>query len=344
MKTGRIFTFFLVLSLGWFFAYGEKVAELPEIKNPVGMTVDDTRLYVNEIATVYIYSLKDFKFVKKFGGEGQGPREFQVLPHVPVGVDASTDRLIVTSIRKISYFTKQGEFINEVKGASLALRLRLFGDKFLGWSQAMDKGVIFNTIVLFDSKLNKLKEIYRVKDSYQGPGKGYKVLPKVFTYHSYDNKIIVPGNDDNVIDILDSNLKKLVSIRIGHKRRKVTRKFKDQLTHYYKTSPETKKVYERMLRPLIWPDYFPVIDDFFVDEGTIYVLIFKEEQEGKKEKEGNEFFTYDMAGKFKRRITIPIRYESELRPFPTLIHKGKLYQLVEDEDSLIWEFHVSEIK
>ncbi|NIM18543.1 MAG: hypothetical protein GTO45_41730 [Candidatus Aminicenantes bacterium] len=338
MMTRRIFTFFLVLLMFWFFTYGKKRAELPEIKKPVGMAVDDTQLYVTEIATVFIYSLKDFKFIKKFGSQGQGPQEFQVLPHVPIGVDASTDKLIVTSIRKISYFTKQGEFIKEEKALGQAYRLRRFGDKFLGWSFARDKGISHSTVCIFDSKLNKLKEVYRVKDSYQGPGRGYRVLPKVFTYHSYDNKIIVPGKDDNTIDIFDSNLKKLFSIRIDQERRKVDQKFKDQLTHYYKTSPESKKKYESMLRPLIWPDYFPVIADFFVDEATIYVLLWKEGKEGTG---GNEFFTYDMTGKFKKRVNIPIRYESELRPYPTLVHKGKLYQLVEDENKLVWEFHMS---
>jgi hypothetical protein len=337
----RIFMFIMVLLMFWSFTYGKKMAELPEIKKPVGMAVDDTQLYVTEIATVFIYSLKDFKFIKKFGQQGQGPQEFQVISHVPIGIDVSTDKLIVTSVRKISYFTKQGEFIKEERAASQALRLRRFGDKFLGWSFARDKGISFSTVCIFDSKLNKLEEVYRVKDSYQGPGKGYRGLPKVFTYHSYDNKILVPGKDDNTIDAFDSNLKKLFSIRIDQKRRRVTQKFKNQLTQYYKTSPETKRVYESMLKPLHWPDFFPVIADFFVDEGSIYVLIWKEGKEGK---EGNEFFTYDMTGKFNKRVNIPIRYESELRPYPTLIHKGKLYQLVEDEKKLVWEFHVSDIQ
>jgi hypothetical protein len=331
MKTGRIFTFFLVLSMFWFFTYGKKMAELPEIKKPVG-------LYVTENATVFIYSLKDYNLLKKFGSQGQGPQEFQTLPHVPIGIDVSTDKLIVASIRKISYFTRQGEFIKEVRGASLALRLRLFGDKFLGWSQAMDKGVIYNTIVLFDSKLNKLKEIYRVKDSYQGPGKGYKVLAKVFTYHAYDNKILLPGEDDAVIDVFDSKMKKLFSIRLDPKRREVDQNFKETLTHYFKTSPESRHLYESHLKPLIFPGYFPVIADFFVDHGTIYVMTWK------RENNSNEFFIYDMTGKFKKRQMIPIRYESELTPYPAIVNNGKLYQLVEDEKKLVWEFHVSEIK
>ncbi|MFC2155086.1 hypothetical protein ACFLRB_01165 [Acidobacteriota bacterium] len=41
---------------------------------------------------------------------------------------------------------------------------------------------------------------------------------------------------------------------------------------------------------------------------------------------------------------IPIRYETDLSPYPALVYKGKLYQLVENEKNEKWELHVSEIK
>jgi uncharacterized protein YlbG (UPF0298 family) len=70
---------------------------------------------VTQEATVFIYSLKDFKLVKKFGKAGEGPREFRILPQLPLNIDARTDQIIVNSFGKVSYFTKQGEFIKEVK-------------------------------------------------------------------------------------------------------------------------------------------------------------------------------------------------------------------------------------
>jgi hypothetical protein len=320
-----------------FIIYGEKVSTLPELRRPRDLAVDDTQLYVTESATIFIYSLKDFKLVKTFGKEGQGPQEFQTLPHVPVTVDVSTDRLIVFSIRKISYFTKQGEYINEVRAVNLALNLRLCGDRFLGWSQAKTEGVTYNTINLFDSKLNKLKEVFRLKDSYQGPGRGYEVLHSVFTYRFYDNKIFLPGKDDATIDIFDSEMNKLLSLRLDQERIEVDREFKNRLIKHFKTSPEIKNIYP-MLKPLIFPDYFPVISDFFVDDGKIYVMTWK------RDNDCNEFSTYDMKGQFKRRLMIPIQYETDLSSYPTMVKKGKLYQLVDNEEKEEWELHISEIK
>ena len=327
----------LVLSMFSLVIYGKKVSTLPELGKPRHLTVDDTQLYVTESATIFIYSLKDFKLVKKFGKEGQGPQEFQTLPHVPLTVDVSTDRLIACSVRKISYFTKQGNYIKEVRAVNLALNLRLCGERFLGWSQAKTEGVTYNTINLFDSKLNKLREVFRIKDSYQGPGRGYEVLHKVFTYRIYDNKILLPGNDDAIIDIFDSEMNKLLSIRLDQERIEVDQEFKNRLVKHFKTSSEIKNIYP-MLKPLIFPDYFPVISDFFVDDGTIYVMTWK------RENGSNEFFTYDMKGKFEKRLMIPIRYETDLSSYPTMVKKGKLYQLVENDEKEEWELHVSEIK
>jgi hypothetical protein len=341
----RLFALVMVCAVAWLslLIYGEKVADLPEIMKPRGMDVDDARFYVTEDATVFIYSLKDFKLLKKFGSKGQGPQEFQVLPHVPVSVDVSTDKLIVFSIRKISYFTKEGEFIREVRALGLALRLIRFGDYFLGWSQTRDEGIIYSTVNIFDKNLTKIKEVYRVKDSYQGPGRGYHALPTVFTYQTYENKILVPGQDDATVDVFEfnSDLKKLFSIRVDQKPIKIGQEFKDQLTQYYKTAPETREIYETMLKPLFFPDHLPVILDFFVDSadnGTIYIITWKKEA-GK-----NDFYTYDMTGKFKKQVTIPLKYQNAFSTYPALIKNGKLYQLVEDEKREVWELYITEIK
>ena len=107
--------------------------------------------------------------IKSFGRKGQGPQEFQTYPHIPITIDVSTDQLIVSSIRKISYFTKQGEFIKEVRALSLALYLQPLGDGFLGRSHVNYDGFNHAVVNIYDAKLNKLKEAYRVKDPYQTP-------------------------------------------------------------------------------------------------------------------------------------------------------------------------------
>ena len=314
-----------------------KVTVLTEIRQPKNLEVDGTQLYIAENATVYIYSLEDFKLIKSFGRKGQGPQEFQTYPHIPITIDVSTDKLIVSSIMKISYFTKQGEFLKEVRAHGLALYLQPLGDGFLGRSHVNYEGYNHAVVNIYDAQLNKLKEVYRVKDPYQGPGKGYKVLDTVFVFRAYKEKVLVPGKDNATIDVFDRELNKLFSIHLDQERRKLDQQTRERLTYLMKTSPDTKDAYE-LIRPLSFPDYFPIIANFFVSDDTIYVMTWK------KENGSNEFFTYDMNGKFKKRLLIPIKYETELSAYPTTIKKGKLYQIVENENKEEWEFHVSEIE
>jgi len=332
-----IFVLILVLVLFSVAIHGEKVAVLPEIMKPTTMSVDDTQLYVVEGASIYIYSLKEFKLLKKFGREGQGPQEFQVQPPFRISLDVRSDNLIVFSFLKVSYFTKTGEFIKEIKIPTLAFSIQTFADNFLGSTIIIPDNVRFKVINMYDSKFNKLKEIYRIKDDFQKPGQGMKVLTKTFSFQGSENKILLPGNDDATIDVFDGDMKKLFSIHLDQEKIKVDQTFKDAVIKYLKTTPGPKEQFE-LIKPIIFPEYFPTIVGFFVVDNLIYAMTMK------KENNRTEFFTYDMNGKFKKRLMIPIQFETPVKPYPISIHKGKLYQIVENEEEEAWEFHMSEIK
>ena len=314
----------------------EKVADLSQIDKPQGIAIDKHQLYITQQATVFIFSLKDYQLTKKFGRKGQGPREFAVRPYRPLQIDVSTDVIIVNSLGKISYFTKQGEFLREVRAKSLALTLRPFEEGFIGWSQATDRGIIYATINIYDGRLNRLKEIYRMPDAFQGPGKGYHILHQVFVYQALGKNILIPGRDDASLRIISKDLKELVTLRVRQKRRRVSQDFKGKMIRFIRDSPETKEVYPR-IKPLIFPAYYPVIQNFFVDNDLIYI------QTWKSGAEGDEFHIFNLNGQLVKKINLPIRYETDLKAFPILIQDGTLYQLVENGTTEVWEFHRSRI-
>ena len=95
--------------------FPEKAAVLPEIKSPAfDITVDDNELFMVECATIFIYSLENFKLKKKFGRRGEGPQEFKVHPAEHVGLCVQPDSLLVLSGRKMSFFTRDGQFKKEI--------------------------------------------------------------------------------------------------------------------------------------------------------------------------------------------------------------------------------------
>lgn len=321
---------------------GEQSIRISGLGRPVGLEMDQDQLYIMENAVVYVYSLKDYRLVKKFGQPGQGPGEFATLPHVHITLDCSTDRLIIGSIRKISYWTKQGDFIREKKAVNLAYRLVVMEgipgkERFLGWSRSQENGFNYNTIVIFDAELKKLRQVYRDRDPFQGQGKGYDMLSKTFSFLSHRGKLLLPGQDDASVDVFDLEMNPRFTIRVDTERLKVSNDFKRKMIDFLKTSPETKNVFP-MLQPIRFPRYFPAINSFFADQGIIYVMTWKRNQ-GR-----NEFFMYDMEGNFLKRLMLPIRYETDIQTYPTVIRNGKLVQLVENEEAQEWELRISVIR
>ncbi|MGD2085255.1 MAG: hypothetical protein PVH61_03640 [Candidatus Aminicenantes bacterium] len=49
-----------------------QVIPLGEVNRPISINVDDTCIYIVEFPCIYLYSLEDFKLVKKFGKRGEG--------------------------------------------------------------------------------------------------------------------------------------------------------------------------------------------------------------------------------------------------------------------------------
>jgi hypothetical protein len=63
---------------------GKKLAALKEVVNATAIEIDGDELFVLDEVVVYVYSMKDFKLLRKFGREGNGPGEFVYYPVSPV--------------------------------------------------------------------------------------------------------------------------------------------------------------------------------------------------------------------------------------------------------------------
>jgi hypothetical protein len=61
--------------------------------------------------------LKDFALKRKFGKPGQGPQEFAPTPGSTgsLTIYPQTDSIVINSPGKVSFYTKDGKFIKEMK-------------------------------------------------------------------------------------------------------------------------------------------------------------------------------------------------------------------------------------
>ncbi|MCP5105464.1 MAG: hypothetical protein GY950_18905, partial [bacterium] len=91
---------FMVVFFAAVLRAGTKVIPLPELMKPEHpLYFDKTQMYVIEGTSIYIYSLTDFKLVKKFGKQGEGPKEFILDPRFTgLFISVRTEDIVVESL------------------------------------------------------------------------------------------------------------------------------------------------------------------------------------------------------------------------------------------------------
>lgn len=166
-------------------------------------------------------------------------------------------------------------------------------------------------------------------------GKGkIEPLKQNFSYCTYDNKIFISGKKGFIIDVLDYTGKPLFTISQNCKPQEFTPDDEKRIRKLYKLFYGQR--YEALKHLLVFPDYYPEIREFIAADNRLYVVTYQ--------KKNNNFacFIFDLEGKLLNKLFIPIAYDLSLWDYPFDIQKGKLYQLIENENEE-WELHVTMI-
>lgn len=337
MKKLIIFLFSLLLFFAGFI-FCKKIKTFDELLRPHQIVVDKSQLYIADGPTVYIYSLKDLSFKNKFGKAGEGPEEFKIVRNREIITDVSSEYIIINSVGRVSFFTKEGTFIKEINTA-FGRNFKPMGKYFVGFhyiSRKKRSSGRLKAVKIYDSKLNEIKEIYRMEGKYER-GKGYRMFSEPHVFRVYKDKIFLGGQEDFKIEVLNEKGEKLFFIKQEYERLKVGEKHKNSIINHIDTSPRYKDIRDFFKSVLIFPNDFPAIRNFFVIDGKVYVLTYK------KKEENTELFVFDIDGNFIKKTFIPI-VEDNLYVVtnPYVFGDGKLYQLIESENEE-WELHVHEL-
>ena len=336
MKKARIFFIILLLAVA---VFGEKATSLPDISNPKIIEVDHELLIITEGPSIYIYALKDFRLLKKFGKKGEGPGEFIIYPNMPLRIKLLPDKFLVNSFGKISYFTRQANYIKEIKHTVSLGGANMFpiGDHFAALSYIRDKKKTFITANIYDSEFNKIKQIDKFELPLRGPK--FRVFEKAILLQTGKDRIYASGSEDFVIDIFDYAGKKVHTINRQYEKVKFTDTHKKDALHFYTTSPELKPFAAAISANVLWPDHFQAIRHFIAADQRLYVQTYLV-KDGK-----TEFYLFDLNGKFLSTKWVPLtagNFAETLQLYT--IHDHKLYQLVDNIDTEEWELHITDIK
>jgi hypothetical protein len=324
--------------------WAAKVAVLSELQRPESITVDRHQVFITEDINVYIYSAKDYSLQKKFGKEGEGPQEFKrhLNPmREKIRIFVQPKEILVNSIGKISYFTRKGDFIREMRVMLSAGGYIPVGNHMAGFGMDQKDKTRYITLNLYSPQCVKEKEFFRAKAPLQ-EGKFIDPVKMsvgilVVTIRVEDNKMFYRGEDQKIY-AFDENGKQIYSITPEYEKVKFTKEWKNKYINFLETDPRYKYVYQQDKNRIIFPGYFPPIRDLLAADKKIYVITFNSKEDKK------ECYIYDSAdGKFIKKAFIPLAEKNVQEFYPYTIKNGKVYQLMENFDEDEWELHVIDI-
>lgn len=310
-----------------------KTISFPDLKKPVRIEVDGDGIYINDSMTISIYSLKDFHLVKRFGQKGEGPQEFRQY----VNFNVQPDLFVISSLTKVSYFSKRGEFKKEIR-VPKGWTYKPLGKHFVANEFAQEGKTLYKVVYLFDSKFVKIKELFRKEFPFQRAKGRFRVFGTPVDYWTGNNKVFICGKEDFIIDVFDGDGNQLTALKEDYEKIKLSENHKNGIYDFFRTHPYYKTRYEWFKKQLVFPDHLPAIRSFFISQQKLFIRTYR------KVKDKTEFFIFDMNGKLIKKQFLPIIERDIQTSFPFWVYDGKLYQLYDSPRTESWELQVTEIK
>lgn len=337
--------FISIVIIAFSFNLTGKVVRLPDLNNPESIVIDDDKAYVVEKTSVYIYSLKDFTLIKKFGKPGAGPGEFKAFPGLELELYVTHDNLVVNSMLKVSFYSKDGELLKEIKKKFPSFKFKPLGSEFVSSSiKRNDDGVqyeLFSIYTLDHSTFVAKKDFFKTKGAFQSTkatSGGFNPLTQFSIKFQSGFKRVFVSDLAGVIRIFDQDGNALSEIKPNYGKLDVTEELKKNVFEYYRNHPALRRMFEAIKGAMKFPEVFPDIHDFRVSDKMLYVLPFAR-HEGKK-----FLFVFNLDGKLVKKVESPLKEFFVVGIYPYTIEKGKVYQLVENEEEEAWEIHVNPLK
>lgn len=333
---------------------GKQLTVLTEVLQPDQFMVAGDRFYIMEGVSIFIYSLKDLKLIKKFGKKGEGPGEILHTPFISNAFTALADnKILVDGINKIIIFSGDGTMIKEIRKKGRVANVIPVGDGFVTTrikTTDEDKKVYIGA-VLVDAEMNVTKDLYAQPMPQQG--NNIQMIPDTLHVTVYEDKIFIEESaNDFIIEVFDNKGNSLYKIQKEIPPLKVTEKDKEALLQEFKDDRlvqfQMKNAggWEEFKKLLVfhYPDTYPPIRDMLVRNGKIYIRTYITQNDKEK------YHIFDLKGKELKTVFLPkpmlasliTRLVSRIVRFFD-IYKDTFYYLVENEDEEEWELHFEPI-
>lgn len=334
----KIIWMFLLLFLSVILS-GRSIVTLNEPLGPSALYVNNDHAFIQEGESILVYDLKDFKLKKKIGRKGAGPGEFKLVPYVKrLFIFFHKDKLQVCHLGRVSFFTLNGDYINEIRHQVMAGWARFYplGSKYLAYDINYEKKESYKMIGIYDSSLNLEKVLLKIYDK-EDLDK-IKAL-KPLKYGTFEKLAFIIPSADFVINVYDEAGKKSHSIQKMVTKIPVSKEDKKYFAARYTNGTGDKRMGTMIADRLIFPDVFPAIRAIHLSQKKIYVLTYW------RKGQNHQCFVFNLNGKQLKEAWVPFYNENPLAEMNFFtIKNGNVFQLVENEEEESWELHIDGIK
>ena len=333
----RILIVVLIFFASYIFIQGEKVAVLKDLLKPIYLAIDHNQIYVTDGAKIHVYTLKDYKKKFAFGKAGEGPEEFKLMPGQFPMVFPQEKKLVINSVGRVSFFTREGKFIKELitKSTQFQGMYQPVKDGFagMGFGVNREKQQVCLTIDIYNHKMEKIKEIFSIPFMSRRGMEFPVVNPQFFLKN---NRIIMGGSDKLIVNILNLEGEKLSSLTYKYKNLEVTDTYKEKVMLLFsKLIPKDRLAILKRL--ITFKKIFPAIQQIFVDNRYVYAMTYLERGEE------TEFIIFDITKGTSVKKMLPVQY-IDIRVSPLAFKDGYLYQVISNEETEYWDLHRIKIK
>lgn len=316
-----------------------QVAPLSNLLDPDSIMVDNHHIYISDRENIYIFSMVDFNLKTKFGKAGEGPKEFKInrAGVAKLQVDIQSDIIMVNSMSRVTFFTRDGKYLKEVQISS-GSNFKPVGNHYVGYTASRENKIMYATINLYDSAFKKIKQIFR-KEYYVQPNKKFNLIKlgcgnaARAVYSVYNEKIFAEG-DENSIHVFNKDGNEEYVIKLGYNRLRVSEKHKKEIMEDLYTLYTSATMRKLIKEKGYFSEYFSA-RAFTIADNKIFIPTYRK-RNGK-----NEFVILDLKGNVKKKIHLPFKGRTLLLAYPYCIKDSRLYQLFDNEETGEWELHIT---
>lgn len=300
-----------------------KVVYLEEAMKPCFIAVNDSYCFIGELFAIFQYSLEDFKFIKRFGGRGEGPGEFAVI----LDIQPTPHHLIMSGFNRVYIYSSEGEYISVKKYKTSSDRFDMADGKFLSVGSVEENNIGYYTIDLLNGDLEREKELYRYKKTLLSSDPFNPFAPDPY-FGFCGGKIIILTETDRILQF-NKKGEKEGEIKLNLEKQPISDEYKKSYLDSFKKNQRRRMLYDMIKDRIEMPGYFPGVRYIRFDGDLIYIITYKQKDE--------KFLclVLDSTGKELGRAWIPLPpMSSYSHPFG--FHKGIYYYLKDDEEKEKW--------